>query len=46
MLTTLESRARRRTRGGDKGYDDASFVAGTRARNATPHVSRNLYARR
>ena len=46
MLTTLEPPARRRTLGGDKGYDDAAFVAGTRACNTTPHVARNLHARR
>ena len=46
MVTTLESRARRRTLGADKGYDMADFVAGLRACNTTPHVSPNIHERR
>jgi hypothetical protein len=34
------------TLGGDKGYDAASFVAGLRALNATPHVAHNTSGRR
>ena len=46
MLTTLEPRVRRRTLGGDKGYDASDFVAGVRACNTTPHVAQNIHARR
>ena len=46
MLTALEPRARRRTLGGDKGYDASDFVAGVRACNTTPHVAQNIHARR
>ena len=34
------------TLGADKGYDTRDFVAQCRARNVTPHVARNAYARR
>ena len=43
MLSTLDSRTRRRTLGGDKGYDTPDFVAGVRACNATPHVAPNIH---
>ena len=46
MLTTLEPRARRRTLGGDKGYDTAEFVAGLRACHTSPHVAQNIHATR
>ena len=46
MMTTLESRARRRTLGADKGYDMPDFVAGVRACHTTPHVSPNIHERR
>jgi transposase len=46
LLTTLELRARRRTLGGDKGYDTPDFVAGVRACNTTPHVAPNVHATR
>ena len=46
LLTTLEPRARRRTIGGDKGYDTADFVAGVRACNVTPHVAQNIHKTR
>ncbi|GAC1481874.1 MAG: IS5 family transposase [Gemmatimonadaceae bacterium] len=44
MLTTLEPRARRRTLGADKGYDDPSFVEGVRQCHTTPHVAPNVHA--
>jgi len=43
MLTTLEPRARRRTLGADKGYDQPAFVAAVRALNTTPHVTPNIH---
>ncbi len=46
MLTMLKPRARRRTLGGDKGYDTDEFVAGVRACHTTPHVSPNIHVRR
>jgi transposase len=44
MLATLEPRARRRTLGADKGYDQPDFVAAVRALNTTPHVAPNIHA--
>lgn len=44
MLTTLEPRARRRTLGADKGYDDPGFVDGVRQCHVTPHVTPNIHA--
>jgi transposase len=44
MLNTLEPRARRRTLGGDKGYDTPDFIEGVRACNTTPHVAQNIHA--
>lgn len=46
LLSTLEPRARRRTLGGDKGFDTPDFVAGARACNTTPHVAQNIHAKR
>ena len=46
MLTTLEPRARRRTLGGDKGYDLPEFVTAVRACRTTPHVAQNIHERR
>ncbi len=43
LLTTLEPRARRRTLGGDKGYDRAEVVAGVRALGVTPHIAPNVH---
>jgi transposase len=43
MLSTLEPRARRRTLGADKGYDQADFVAAVRMLNTTPHVAPNRH---
>jgi transposase len=43
MLNTLEPRTRRRTLGGDKGYDTLDFVEGVRACNTTPHVAQNIH---
>ena len=34
------------TIGGDKGYDNAGFVAGCRERNCVPHVAQNITYRR
>ena len=44
MLTTLEPRKRRRTMGGDKGYDAEALVNGARACGVTPHVAQNIHA--
>jgi len=46
LLTTLEPRARRRTLGGDRGYDTEEFVDGVRACHTTPHVAQNIHATR
>lgn len=46
MLLALPPRARRRTVGGDKGYDRGAFVRDVRALGFTPHVVPNLHARR
>ena len=43
MLTTLEPRARRRTLGADKGFDDEAFVDGVRQCHTTPHVTPNVH---
>jgi transposase len=41
-LLLLASAPHARTVGGDKGFDVASFVAGVRARGATPHVAQKV----
>jgi transposase len=46
MLTRLAPRARRRTRGADKGYDTPDFITGVRALGVTPHVSPNQHRTR
>jgi hypothetical protein len=46
MLMTLEPRARRRTVGADKAYDEPDFVTGARACQTTPHVAQNLHTNR
>ena len=46
MLTLLPPRRRRRTLGGDKGYDTADFIAGVRRLGFTPHVSPNRHRTR
>ena len=43
LLTGLELRARRRTLGADKGYDQPDFVAAVRLLNTTPHVTPNVH---
>ena len=44
MLTTLEPRKRRRTMGGDKGYDSKDMASGARACGVTPHIAQNIHA--
>ncbi len=44
MLTTREPRTRRRTMGGDKGYDSEDLASGARACGVTPHVAQNIHA--
>lgn len=46
MLTCLEPGPRRRTLGADKGYDEREFIADVRRLGITPHVARNVHARR
>jgi transposase len=46
MLDRLPPCPRRRTLGGDKGYDTHDFVREVRERNVTPHVARNDTGRR
>ncbi|MHB8717496.1 MAG: transposase [Candidatus Dormibacteria bacterium] len=46
LLRRLPTRARRRTVGGDKGYDTKDFVAGCRELRITPHVVQNTSTRR
>jgi transposase len=46
MLEQLPARRRRRTVGGDKGYDTRDFVQGVRELNFTPHVAQNTSNRR
>ena len=46
MLTCLEPRARRRTVGADKGYDEDGFITDVRRLGITPHVAPNIHARR
>lgn len=46
MLTLLPPRQRRRTLGGDKGYDTLDFIAGVRRLGFTPHVSPNVHRTR
>lgn len=46
MLTCLEPRARRRTLGADKGYDEDEFITDVRRLGVTPHVAPNLHVRR
>lgn len=45
LLDTLDG-TRKRTVGGDKGYDTHGFVAGCRKRGITPHVAMNAGRRR
>jgi transposase len=42
MLDRQPKKKRRRTLGGDKGYDTKDFVRGCRERGFTPHVARNI----
>jgi hypothetical protein len=46
LLRRLPKSARRRTVGGDKGYDTRDFVAGCREIGVTPHVAQNTTHRR
>jgi transposase len=46
MLARLPKTKRRRTVGGDKGYDTAGFVAEVRDLGFTPHVAQNTTNRR
>lgn len=46
LVGRLEPRTRRRTLGGDKGYDTDTFVEVLRRRRVTPHISPNVHARR
>jgi transposase len=41
LLRRLPARGRRRTVGGDKGFDTRDFIAGCRELGVTPHVSQN-----
>ena len=43
MLPRLGRRCRRRTLGGDKGYDTPEFIASVRGLGFTPHVSPNQH---
>jgi hypothetical protein len=43
MLSALEPRARRRTLGADKGYDQADFVAAVPTLHTTPHIAPNIH---
>jgi transposase len=46
MLQRLPPPSRRRTVGGDKGYDRPELVAGLRALGVTPHVAQNVHRTR
>jgi hypothetical protein len=46
LLRRLPKSARRRTVGGDKGFDTRDFVAGCREIGVTPHVAQNTTHRR
>jgi transposase len=46
MLDRLPASKRRRTVAGDKNYDTKDFVAQTRARGFTPHVTQNVSGNR
>ncbi|MGH9643223.1 MAG: IS5 family transposase, partial [Terriglobales bacterium] len=46
LLRTRVPRAKRRTLGADKGYDQDHFVTALRRRRVTPHVTPNVHARR
>lgn len=46
MLTALGPSSRRRTLGGDKGYDRGTFVQDVRELGFTAHVAPNVHARR
>jgi transposase len=46
MLTCLDPTRRRRTVGGDKGYDAGDFVDALRQLHITPHIAPNVHARR
>lgn len=43
MLTCVEPGPRRRTLGGDKGYDEPEFIADVRRLGITPHVAPNVH---
>lgn len=46
MMDRLPASGRKRTVGGDKGFDQERFVSESRARNFTPHVAQNTSNRR
>jgi transposase len=46
MAERIPGGTKRVTLGGDRGYDVASFVAGLRELNVTPHVAQNTSGRR
>ncbi len=46
LLGRLPKRGRRRTVGGDKGFDTKDFTAGCRELGVTPHVAQNTTNRR
>jgi transposase len=46
MLDRLPHSKRRRTLGGDRGYDTHDFIGELRQRNVTPHVAQNQSGRR
>jgi transposase len=46
MVTCLEPTGRRRTVGGDRGYDAGDFIDALRQLHITPHIAPNVHARR
>jgi transposase len=46
LLSALDPSPRRRTIGGDKGYDRGTFVKDARALGFTPHIAPNVHAKR
>lgn len=46
ILQSLPPTERRRTLGGDKGYDRDELVGGLRSLEVTPHVAQNIHATR
>lgn len=46
MMQNLPPPSRRRTLGGDKGYDREDLVEGLRSLGVTPHVAQNVHTKR